>query len=281
MQHAHRMISAVLELEPVDACRVNGHCMRTMHGSFMANLDGDLRSRLHDTGAGPQPFTVSLLMRGDGAVATDGRWVPGEPARWRLTGLTGELCTAIEQLAARPVLEVDRHAFKVTGAALGSEERGAVEGWARRSSYVDLFRTATDLDRVVLSFASATAFKAGDAFVPFPLADSVFGGYLAMWRAFGNVDLDIDAAPFRQLCRDRVWVDAFHLRTQSLAQDVARPSRNDRPHVFTGFVGSVSYRLDRLGERGVRALNVLADFAMYCGTGSKKAQGAGQTRRVR
>ena len=49
----------------------------------------------------------------------------------------------------------------------------------------------------------------------------------------------------------------------------------------TGFVGSVSYRLDRLGERGVRALNVLADFAMYCGTGSKKAQGAGQTRRVR
>ena len=125
MQHAHRMISAVLELEPVDACRVNGHCMRTMHGSFMANLDADLRSRLHDTGAGPQPFTVSLLMRGDGAVAADGRWAPGDPARWRLTGLTGELCTAIEQLAARPVLREKLEAAVRAGApaAQPSESR--------------------------------------------------------------------------------------------------------------------------------------------------------------
>ncbi|RLC53742.1 MAG: hypothetical protein DRI80_19840, partial [Chloroflexota bacterium] len=49
-----------------------------------------------------------------------------------------------------------------------------------------------------------------------------------------------------------------------------------------GFVGTVQYNILRagvIGEEWVRRLNLLADYAAFCGTGHKTAQGMGQTER--
>jgi CRISPR-associated endoribonuclease Cas6 len=52
---------------------------------------------------------------------------------------------------------------------------------------------------------------------------------------------------------------------------------------IVGFVGDVTYTIvdaKRLDQELVWQLNVLADYAEFCGTGRKTTQGMGQTRRV-
>ena len=50
-----------------------------------------------------------------------------------------------------------------------------------------------------------------------------------------------------------------------------------------GFVGVVQYHIIRAGKIGdewVRRLNLLADYATFCGTGHKTAHGMGHTVRT-
>jgi CRISPR/Cas system endoribonuclease Cas6 (RAMP superfamily) len=51
-----------------------------------------------------------------------------------------------------------------------------------------------------------------------------------------------------------------------------------------GFVGDVQYnviRAGKIGDEWLRRLNLLADYAAFCGTGHKTAHGMGWTERRR
>jgi CRISPR-associated endoribonuclease Cas6 len=72
-----------------------------------------------------------------------------------------------------------------------------------------------------------------------------------------------------------VGVGRYELRTEMV--DLGEERK------VVGFVGMVQYNVLRagmIGEEWVRRLNVLADYAAFCGTGHKTAQGMGQTRRT-
>jgi CRISPR-associated endoribonuclease Cas6 len=52
---------------------------------------------------------------------------------------------------------------------------------------------------------------------------------------------------------------------------------------IVGFVGAVKFNVlkaHKIGTDWLERLNILADYAAFCGTGHKTAQGLGQTKRI-
>lgn len=273
-----QLVSAVLHLEPREAAVLPAGSARVMHRAFMMAIERvvpGLPERLHGPGARLQPFTVSLL---SGVAPTPDGYVsvrPGERLSWRLTALTPELAAVVDQVRRLRTIEVDHRWFDVVGVDASPGDWGGV------SSYAEVYARAGADRRLALEFASPTAFKAGDGHVPFPLPDSVFLTYLEAWTTFGNVDLDLPLESLVGVCRQAIHAESFRLRSADLVLDPPSPGRG-RPYPLrqTGYVGTCVYRVDERDPRVLRAMNALADLALYCGTGAKKTQGAGQTRRV-
>jgi len=270
---------ATLLVTPTAVAHVRGDCMKSVHGSFLANMDADLRAALHEPGLTLKPFTVSTLVPTFDPDRFERQMTPGQTYAWRVTSLVPALSQVIHGMTVAATVEVDRQDFRVLHADKPSEPTTTFQA----TSYVCLLNDALPAERITLRFVSPTAFKSGDVNVPFPLPDSVFGGYLDAWRAYADVELGIDAGMFRQYCRDRVVAESHQLRTRSAWFDHPIPgggNRARRPLRFAGFVGVCTYRILDRDDDHRRLLNALAAFAEYCGTGSKKSQGAGQTRFV-
>jgi len=71
---------------------------------------------------------------------------------------------------------------------------------------------------------------------------------------------------------DRIVVARYRLETHIL---------NFGSYQEVGFTGRCRYELDKnTPEEVAHALNALADFAFYCGTGAKTTMGMGQTKRL-
>lgn len=289
-----------LVISPTAEAHVRGDCMKSVHGSFLANVSTDLREALHHPGLTVKPFTVSTLepLQGAATAGFDRQVRPGLRFAWHLTGLAPDLVDAIATIAGADTVEVDRATFRVEHeasavdrATLPNDHGAAGLGQGESENNPSTTYHATDYgalleasradDRITLHFVTPTAFKAGDVTVPFPLPDSVFGGYLDTWEMFSTVPLGIDPGIFRHACRDRIQVESHSIRTRSAWFDHPIPGGGERrrkPIRFVGFVGACTYRiLDRDVDHR-RLFNTLAAFGEYCGTGSKKAQGAGQTR---
>ena len=108
---------------------------------------------------------------------------------------------------------------------------------------------------------------------PLPEPRAVFASYLNKWQAFSGQPIEPGAA-FLDWIEQCVAVSRFDLRSEVLKFDT---------YPLIGGVGRVAYtvvRRDREDMPAMRLLNILADYAWFCGTGHKTTQGMGQTRRV-
>jgi CRISPR-associated endoribonuclease Cas6 len=268
------LASFLVYLRPANLAHLGQNLGRSLHGLFfelVRQARPDLADQLHQ-GHGLRPFTVSSLQ---------GKWtwqdnqrlaVPEEDYRVRYTVLTEEVFAALSNILLGKYLyqepvDIDGQPFEIINIAVEPEQS---RGWAKLSSYQQLHDEASTERRIRLQFTSPTTFRTGDVNLLFPLTGSVFRSYMRKWESFSPVPLSVDLPAF---IAEYVVEERYRLETKVVSYS--------RRAQFNGCVGACQYRVLRGDPDKIRELNMLADFALFAGTGQKTTQGMGQTRRVR
>jgi len=219
---------------------------RSLHGWFfheIARRDQAVADRLHRAGEA-RPFTWAVL----GSTAL------------RLAVFEPELESLLERkplFGSGEPAEIDGHPLR----ARRTFEPGEHE-WAGRASFVRLLSEAEPISPLHVEFVTPTAFRAGDIDLPLPVPRLIIGSWMRAWNALA--DVRIPAEFEEQLSRSAALVD-FDIR----------------PAPAGGFTGRIELKISGpCDEPARRALDALAGFAFYCGTGRKTAMGMGLTRRL-
>jgi len=266
------LASFLIFLKPKALAPVGRTLGRSLHGLFMsllADADPKLADQLHRP-MPVKPFTVSmlrgrLLRRGDQRLAS-----PDEVYRVRYTVLADEVFAALSNILLgkyfyHDAVYLDGQPFEIVDIVV---EPASSRGWAGLASYEQLCDEAQAKKRIALRFASPTTFRTGDVNLLFPLPLSVFGSYLRKWEAFSPISMDDG---LRDFVAEQVVAERYELETK-----VVRYGNFQ----VNGFTGVCRYRVLGGDEALMWAVNVLAGFALFAGTGQKTTQGLGQTRRV-
>lgn len=229
-----------------------GRALHALFYQWLALGDYTLATDVHDDD-GPRPFTVSPLYRRDGT------------ATLRLTLLDEALWPALEQgIAKTPRVEILRQPFVLSPA--GPE--------VQQESYTDLAAHPRSDTRLSLRFCSPTTFRSHEMHYPLPDPFLLYQSWLTRWNTFAPPAEQINVA-LLDLVAAHVALGRYTLRTEMVDLGESRKA--------IGFVGSVQLNVlhaDKIGREWVYKLNLLADYAAYCGTGHKTAQGMGQTQRI-
>lgn len=264
------LTSFVVHLRPHNPAPLGRSVGRSMHALLLGmvrQVDPELSALLHGTNA-LKPFTVSMLQGHFVDHAGRPFAVPSETYRVRYTVLEARTFSALghvllgKQLYDEPVI-IDGEPFTVEEIVVSPER---AQGWAQVTTYDELLASASSNRQIGLQFASPTTFKQGDANLLFPLPVSVFGSYLRKWEAFCQIPLPAGILDFVQT---HVVAEKYELATH-----LVHYGEFD----FHGFTGACTYRVLRRDNALTRALNALASFALFAGTGQKTPQGMGQTR---
>lgn len=242
---------------PLDAAGASlpANPVRALHATLMNWLElGDpaVARAVHDH-MQPKPFTLSSLYpHGEGRLA------------FRITLLRDDLWAILGAgTTAAHEVNVVGHLLPIVHERIEIDHR----------PYEALVAEAGRETRLTLRFLSPTSFKAGPMHYPLPDPHAVFRSYLSRWNAFAPRPLQINVSLLDVV---DAHVAVARYRTQTEIVDLG-------PGRLVGFVGTVSYQVLRsrlLGDDVMRSLNVLADYARFCGTGHKTTQGLGQTHRL-
>lgn len=117
-----------------------------------------------------------------------------------------------------------------------------------------------------LAFSTPTAFHGGGGHLPFPLPDALVGSWLRRWQAFGPLWLP-DDLPER--ARRGLLVSGYALKTVPV---------RDRQRLIIGCVGRMTVRAVGLSAGERAAVDLLAAYAFWAGSGHHTTQGMGMTR---
>lgn len=255
---------------------------RQTHALFLdlvARADSTLASALHQP-RGDKPFTVSSPMpalaggsqrarnfrRGALSLRT------GEKFEWRLTTFEARLSEALlHQVLPHLPREVRVGAARFEVGAPITDR--AKHPWAGTSDAFALWQQWFHGNPRVekqfgLEFASPTAYRHIHRNMLVPLPEGIFTGYLAAWNAHGAPSLELDLLD--QIAQ-KVAIRDYALETTSVDFGEFRQA---------GWHGKCRYTILSDDFALCRAIQLLADFAFYCGTGYKTTQGMGQTRRL-
>jgi CRISPR-associated endoribonuclease Cas6 len=266
------LASFVIDLKPQQVAPLGQTLGRSLHAVLLrliAEVDPALATALH-ADAKTKPFTVSMLQ--GRFVTRNGRQIatPDEIYQVRYTVLSDEVFGALSNILLgkymyKEPVRLDGNLFDIAEIVVRPE---LSDGWARLDDFESLWNRAEDSDRITLDFASPTTFRTGDVNLLFPLPVSVFGGLMRKWEAFAPIALPAELGAF---IAEHLVVERYRLETRVVAYD---------NHQYNGFVGTCQFRV--LGDRSEqgRAINALADLALFTGIGQKTTQGLGQTRRI-
>lgn len=262
------MIGSILvSITPEDDARCPGLGGEVLHALFYKVLQAkspEFAAKLHQ-GRADLPFSISPLM---GCEVKEGysHLHKGEKASFRLTLLQEELL--VFAISAFFNAAAQRMSFELCRTKVGiGEVVLSGDRFASFSSFEKITTEAgTDLT-VTLEFISPTCFKSERIQLLFPEPRLVFSSLLRKWNAFSPSKFSHDVVQDF----DSIKVAGFNLHT-----NLVRFSN----YKIIGTLGTVTYVLPK-DSGNLRALNALADFAFYCGTGAKTTMGMGQTRRLK
>jgi CRISPR-associated endoribonuclease Cas6 len=96
----------------------------------------------------------------------------------------------------------------------------------------------------------------------------IFGSLLEKWNTFAPLKLDPEV---RRFAEESLLISRYQLTT------CAVPLAGG---MQVGFIGWCEFTAVVLDPYWLAAMNLLADFAFYAGTGAKTTMGMGQTRRI-
>ena len=241
-------------LHPDEARPLPPYPGRALHALFyqwLALGDYSLSTKVHDQ-SGPRPFTVSPLYR-----------IDGQPTL-RLTLLDDSLWPALSRgMSLTPTVEVMGRPLTLSPDGPQVQQR----------SYGDLAADGRAETRIRLRFLSPTSFRSREMHLPLPDPFLVYQSWLTRWNSFAPEDTRINIA-LLDIVAAHVAVGRYELHTEMVDLGSNRKA--------VGFVGTVQYnviRAGKIGDEWLRRLNLLADYAAFCGTGHKTAHGMGQTKR--
>jgi CRISPR-associated endoribonuclease Cas6 len=280
-------LSAVIQLEALNGGTLDQFSGRGVHGFWFERwrqVDPATGDRLH---AQPQdaPFSLSPLLglparRGGLSVQA------GQPAWLRITCLEEELEAAflekwlpgVENGSPLELPSSDPKSPAVQWKILPPASPPApFQPFATQATYQEMSRQSllqADPPRQWrLEFLSPTTFNTGrttegkDNHLPFPLPESLVKSWLRRWQVFAPM-----ALPEEDLlawARTNLAVSAYRLQAQPVRE-------GERLRV--GCTGRMSLRALDMPPYLRAILDLLAHYALFCGSGSHTTQGLGQTR---
>lgn len=142
--------------------------------------------------------------------------------------------------------------------------------WASSCSYRDIYAQASMSDRDIhLQFITPTVFANPGYFSPLPTAGAVFHALRKRWNHYSGLAF----AP--SLVNDIVPTH-FNIKTEAIERLGSETSQ-----LVAGCTGQISFRIAGDGDPLIiRRINILADFARYCGVGYHTQLGWGVVRRI-
>jgi len=233
--------------------RYPGRALHALFYQWLALGDYALSTEVHES-SGPRPFTLSPIY-----------WASDRPTL-RVTLLEDRLFPALSHGISRtPTVEVLHHPLTLPPDGPHVHHR----------SYADLAADGQAYTHVRLRFLSPTSFRSHGMHVPLPDPGLVYQSWLARWDAFAPQEVRINVA-LLDIVAAHVAVGRHNVRTRLVDFGGNRKA--------VGFIGRVQFnvvRAHKIGDEWLRRLNLLADYAAFCGTGHKTAHGMGQTGRDR
>jgi len=265
------LYSILINLKPLEDSVLpvaHGHWVYAMFLRILNESTPLLANELHGSDA-LKPFTVSALQGKAGRFRNTLKLNPGTVYPIRLTFLNGEIFGTFLNSAmkwADKALEIGPATVRMDNISTFARADKAVA----YSNYQDILDSASADRHIELEFLSPTAFRSGGKRnVVFPEPKLVFGSSLTKWQAFSAIKIEADVAPYLE----KILVSRYRLITRIL--DFGN-------YQEIGFTGRCRFELDKtISDEVAVAINALADFALYCGTGAKTTMGMGQTRRAK
>ena len=276
-------ISAVIHLIPPEDVTLRPTMGHHAHAAFLSLLrmsNPEKAEEVHATSK-QKPFTVSPLI-GSGERRGNLLHIRAGTECWlRFTFLNDALFAHFGSAfltQSLPSIRLGGAVFQLSRWVVSGTE---TKDWSGNTTYEDLIESAGTDTRMRVRFYSPTAFRElsprGQKTRNQAQIDLVrcYQSWVNKWNAFAPIQ--IDKQPLLDFVARHAGLAAVESKSQML--DFGR-------HKAVGFVGSCAYQFfeERQSEGKVdtemlRLVNLLADFAFYCGTGYKTTMGMGQTRR--
>lgn len=265
------LVAAVIEVEALGSGKLPAATGRFIHGFWFhhwAQVDAARAEQLH-AGQRLRPFTLSPLMglshprRGEITVEA------GQRAWFRVTTLTEALSTALQDrwLPHLPdMLRLGNVSWRFIDYTTDSHD----SPWANRAQPRDLaeryLMAEKPARRWQVRFVTPTAFHGAAGHLPFPLPAALIGSWLRQWQAFGKVRLP-DELPDK--VHEGLVISAYRLKTVPV---------RDRKRITIGCVGDMTLYGKDLSKPICAAVDLLAHYALWAGSGHRTTQGHGLTR---
>ncbi len=264
-------LSAILPLTPSDppvsTARVYGHHIHALFLDLVRRADPALAQSLHEP-RGDKPFTLSLLPS----------LAKGEGTRMRITAFEPHLAQLLAQTILPNLPREIRLGDTTFSVGAPITDRTA-HPWADISSADELVnrwfqskdpssQKPIRSDRVTLEFITPTAHRQIHRNILFPIPAQLWGGWLRAWNAYAHPAFEDDL--IARVEQD-VAISRYNLKTMIV---------NLGEYRTAGWLGYATFTYFNREPALWRVLNLLADFAFFCGTGYKTTQGMGTTRRL-
>jgi len=252
---------------------VQGAFIQAMFLERIQSIQPSLMARLHDE-PGYRPFTLSPLGVYGEKGHFQGFWLPrdhliaqGSTCYLRMTLLDDGLFPIVSQGFQQNTTSTfslgDTH-FTVTDLLTTGH------AWSDSRSYPELIDRALHYQhrrKLRFKFLSPTSFRQGKLDLPLPLPRLVFQSYKKRFETFYHVAFLPD---FEQQIEQQVGIATMrHVNTAVIHTKHVRS---------LGFTGNVVFIIHpKAPPELVFQVNLLTEFATFCGTGKKTALGMGQT----
>jgi CRISPR-associated endoribonuclease Cas6 len=275
----HSLILNLLPQSTIYPQFLTGRHYHALFLNLVSSVDRTFGDALHDSTA-DKAFTLSPLQAklDAGRHRDKGRShvlqyqqqqpiSPGTPCWWRISLLDDTLFSKLTQLWLNINPEQPWHlgsADLFITSIQGTPQ--STQPWANACSYSQLYdRTSASEKTINFVFATPTAFRQGSFDNALPTRDLVFKSLLQRWNKYSGIEFSSEFI-------ESIYPSFFNIKTE-----IASDSRSK----FIGCVGEISYRI--MGDvevEAIKAINALAEFALYAGVGRKTTMGMGMVRRI-
>lgn len=264
------LLAAVVEVEALEPAHLTVATGRLVHGLWFHHWSACkpvLADALHNQEH--QPFTLSPLMGLPLPHRGKITFAEGARAWFRVTTLTDALSTQTAETWL-PTLPETVRLGPARWRVIGATADPKAHPWARWDDPQALANHAllgnAPSKTWGFEFLTPTTFHGDQGHLPFPLPYALLGSWLRSWQTFGPAPLPADLG---EAARSGLVVSAYQLKTIPV---------RDRKRLIIGCVGDLQLRALGMAPVERAAVDLLARYAFWAGSGHHTPQGFGMTR---
>ena len=268
------LLSIVIQVRALNDGQIEGGTGRGIHGYWFSRwkiVDPRAGDLLHERNDIP-PFTLSPLMGLSRPQQGKVTVTKGDQAWFRITNLSNNLSQNTLQKwlpgvgDVIPIANLDWYIEKI----ITAREK---HSWADQLLYNDLasahLYVINPPKKWRFEFLTPVTFHSSKYHLPLPLPDSLVGSWLKRWQAYSPIALPTN---LRERAREELVISAYNLKTIPIRHGKA---------LHIGCVGWLILKAMNLNPTERAALDTLATFAFFAGSGHRTTQGMGLTRLIK